>query len=81
MAHVYFATPTTTANYELRLYEGQSHFDVVWGAVASGNTSATGGVQKSTDFDQVLLQRLGWCDDGRTKLHPAKLQPVTDAYS
>ena len=38
---------TTTANYEVRLYEGQSRFDVVYGAVAGGNTSATGGVQKS----------------------------------
>ena len=42
---VYFADPTTTANYELRLYEGgQGRFDVVWCAVASGNTSATAGV-------------------------------------
>ena len=29
---VYFADPTTTANYELRLYEGgQSRFDVIYG--------------------------------------------------
>ena len=43
---VYFADPTTTANYELRLYEGQIRFDVIYGAVASGNTSATAGVQR-----------------------------------
>ncbi|MGC2627287.1 MAG: hypothetical protein WA269_10645 [Candidatus Udaeobacter sp.] len=43
---VYFAAPTTTANYELRLYEGQIRFDVIYGAVASGNTSATAGVQR-----------------------------------
>jgi len=47
---VYFATPTTTANYELRLYEGQNRFDVVWGAVAGGNTSATAGVQRDNTF-------------------------------
>ena len=48
---VYFADPTTTANYELRLYEGEpSRFDVVWGAVASGNTSATAGVQRDNTF-------------------------------
>ena len=36
------------ANFELRLYEGQSRFDVIYGTVDSGNTSATGGVQKNT---------------------------------
>ena len=48
MAHSTSHGPTTTANYELRLYEGQSHFDVIYGTVASGNTSATAGVQKTT---------------------------------
>ena len=43
---VYFADPTMTANYELRLYEGQIRFDVIYGAVASGNASATAGVQR-----------------------------------
>ena len=43
---VYFSDLTTTANYELRLYEGQSRFDVVYGTVAGGNASATAGVQK-----------------------------------
>ena len=36
---VYFAAPTTTANHELRLYEGQSRFDVIYGTLASGNTA------------------------------------------
>ena len=31
---VYFADATMTANYELRLYEGQSRFDVIYGTVA-----------------------------------------------
>jgi hypothetical protein len=44
---VYFAAPTTTANYELRLYEGgRPRFDVIYGTVSNGNTSATAGVQR-----------------------------------
>ena len=62
---VYFATPTTTANYELRLYEGQSRFDVVYGTVANGNTSATAGVQKNdTDFDQYFCNGSGGAATG-----------------
>jgi Bacterial Ig-like domain len=34
-----------TANFELRLYEGQTRFDVIYGQVDNGNTSATAGVQ------------------------------------
>ena len=42
-----------TANLELRLYEGQTRFDVIYGTVTNGNTSATAGVQKNnTAFDQ-----------------------------
>ena len=51
---VYFADPTTTANYELRLYEGQRLFVVIYGAVASGNTSATAGVQRDTFLTQYF---------------------------
>ena len=48
---VYFAAPTTTANYELRLYEGgQPRFDVIYGTVTNGNTSATAGVQRDNTF-------------------------------
>ena len=56
---VYFSAPTTTANYEVRLYEGQSRYDVIYGAVASGNSSATAGVQKTTAFDQDLCNGSG----------------------
>jgi hypothetical protein len=38
---------TTGANFELRLYEGQTRFDVLYGTVTNGNTSATAGVQKN----------------------------------
>ena len=61
---VYFAAPTTTANHELRLYEGQSRFDVIYGALASGNSSATAGVQKSTDFDQYFCDGSGGAATG-----------------
>jgi hypothetical protein len=37
---------TGTANFELRLYEGQARFDVIYGTLDNGNTSATAGVQR-----------------------------------
>ena len=50
---VYFSNTSQHANHELRLYEGQSRFDVIYGTVDQGNTSATAGVQKNdTAFDQ-----------------------------
>src|SRR6516225_6528938 len=45
---------TGNANFEVRLYEGQSRFDVIYGTVTNGNSSATAGVQKVTDFDQYF---------------------------
>ena len=39
---------TGNADFELRLYEGQTRFDVIYGTVDNGNTSATAGVQKNT---------------------------------
>src|SRR5947208_7286550 len=36
---------TGTANFELRLYEGQTGFDVIYGTVTNGNLGATAGVQ------------------------------------
>ena len=72
---VYFADVTMTANYELRLYEGMNQFDVVWGAAALGNSSATGGVQKTrSELYAILLQWLGWSDDWRAKLCAAGLR-------
>ena len=54
---------TGTANHELRLYEGQTRFDVIYGTVSNGNTSATAGVQKNdSTFDRssatVRVERL-----------------------
>src|SRR5437667_10332918 len=49
-----------SANFELRLYEGQRRFDVIYGTVTSGNTSATAGVQKNdTAFDQYFCNGAG----------------------
>ena len=49
-----------TANYELRLYEGQTRFDVIYGTVSNGNTSATAGVQKNdSTFDQDFCNGSG----------------------
>ena len=49
-----------SANYELRLYEGQSRFDVIYGSATQGNTSATAGVQKNdTAFDQYFCNGAG----------------------
>src|SRR4029077_5051583 len=46
--------------YEVRLYEGQRRFDVIYGTVTNGNTSATAGVQKSnTVFDQYFCNGTG----------------------
>ena len=58
-----------SAGFELRLYEGQLRFDVIYGTVTDGNTSATAGVQRdNTFFTQYLLQRLRRRGDWRTKL-------------
>jgi hypothetical protein len=43
---VYFANTAGTANFEVRLYEGQRRFDVIYGTLTNGNTSATAGVQR-----------------------------------
>ncbi len=49
-----------SAGFELRLYEGQTRFDVIYGTVTNGNTSATAGVQKNnTAFDQYFCNGTG----------------------
>jgi hypothetical protein len=53
------------ANYELRLYEGQQRFDVIYGTVDQGNTSATAGVQKNNAaFDQYFCNGSGGAASG-----------------
>ena len=46
-----------TANFELRLYEGQSRFDVMYGTLSDGGTGATVGVQRDAgQLHPVLMQ-------------------------
>jgi hypothetical protein len=53
------------ANHELRLYEAQTHFDVIYGTVDLGNSSATAGVQKNdTAFDQYFCNGSGGAATG-----------------
>jgi hypothetical protein len=54
-----------TANYEVRLYEGQTRFDVIYGQVDNGNSSATAGVQKDdTTFTQYFCNGSGGASSG-----------------
>ena len=61
---VYFSNNIQLANHELRLYEGQTRFDVIYGTVAQGN-NATAGVQKNdTAFDQYFCNGSGGTANG-----------------
>ena len=42
---VYMDHPDQKANFELRLYEGENKFDVIYGTLEEGNSGATAGVQ------------------------------------
>jgi hypothetical protein len=54
-----------SANFEIRLYEGQSRFDVIYGTVSQGNTSATAGAQKGdTTFIQYFCNGAGGAATG-----------------
>ena len=54
-----------SAGFELRLYEGQTRFDVIYGTVSNGNTSATAGVQKDdTTFTQYFCNGTGGAATG-----------------
>src|SRR5439155_10290008 len=59
---VYFNATGTTANYEVRLYENQSKFDVIYGAMGQGGSSATVGVQGPSTPQQLVTQYE--CDAG-----------------
>jgi hypothetical protein len=58
---VYFSNPAVQqANHELRLYEGQTRFDIIYGTVTGGNASATAGVQRdNTTFTQYFCNGSG----------------------
>ncbi len=82
----YFADTTLQANHELRLYEGQTRFDVIYGTVANGNTSATAGVQRdiAPNFTQYFCNGSGEPGERWTKLHPDAVRhanPYSYGYS
>lgn len=45
---VYYTPSTQSANYQVRLFEGQQKFEIVYGQVEQLGSSATSGVQKGT---------------------------------
>lgn len=54
-----------SANFELRLYEGLSRFDVIYGTVSNSNTSATAGVQRDdSTFVQYFCNGAGGAATG-----------------
>src|SRR5437867_11714059 len=60
------------ANFELRLYEGQTRFDVIYGTVSNGNTSATAGVQRDDNcFAQYFCNGVGGPPTGGWSLAPS----------
>jgi len=69
---VYFNNTSQHANYELRLYEGQTAFYVIYGTVEQGNSSATAGVQKNdVCFTQYFCNGSGGPPTGAWSLGPA----------
>jgi hypothetical protein len=61
-----------TANFELRLYEGQTRCDVIYGTVTNGNASATAGVQRDDAcFNQYFCNGSGGQPTGGWALVPA----------
>lgn len=53
------------ANFEIRLYEGQTYFDIVYGTLANGNTTATSGVQKNdTTYTEYFCEGSGGASTG-----------------
>ena len=75
------------ANYELSLYEGQTRFDVIYGTLTNGNTSATAGCRKTTPTSSSTSATARRCGYWRAKLHLVaswhgkmnRLSPMHDA--
>ena len=62
---------TQRANFELRLYEGQTRFDVIYGEVFYGNLSATAGTQRDDNcFSQYFCNAVGGPASGGWTLVP-----------
>ena len=70
------------ANFELRLYEGQTRFDVIYGTVSNGNTSATAGVQRDDAcFNQYFCNGSGGPPTGGWALVPSGTPSPTPTAS
>jgi len=54
----YFDFPDQSANFELKLYEGQTRFDVIYGVMGQGNLGSSAGVQQSLTSSTQY-----YCDD------------------
>ena len=62
---------TQRANFELRLYEGQTRCDVIYGEVFYGNLRATAGTQRDDNcFSQYLCNAVGGPASGGWTLIP-----------
>jgi hypothetical protein len=62
---------TQRANFELRLYEGQTRFDVIYGEVFYGNLRATAGTQRDDNcFNQYFCNGVGGPASGGWTLVP-----------
>ena len=62
------------------MYEGQTRFDVIYGTVTNGNTSATAGVQKNdTAFDQYFCDGAGMPATGGQSYILQTVQSVANA--
>jgi len=63
---VYFSSSTQSANFEVRVYEGQQRFDIIYGRVDQGGSGATVGVQKDTgiSFTQFECNQAGALSSG-----------------
>ncbi len=62
---VYMDQPDQKANFELRLYEGQNRFDVIYGTLEEGNSGATAGVQScDTCFAEYFCNGSGGSPTG-----------------
>ncbi len=57
---VYYDDNSQLAHFEVRLYEGQARFDVIYGQIDRGTAAATAGVQKDeTNYTQYFCNGLG----------------------
>jgi hypothetical protein len=71
-----------SANFEVRLYEGESRFDVIYGTVSQGNTSATAGVQRDDNcFNQYFCNGSGGPATGGWALVPVGTPSPTPTAS